>query len=274
MGCDDQIFSICPAGQKFFPCLDGLNGVMVNPVLPFGIQTLQGAVNQVPAQHSSLPMRGQVNGYVAGCMSRCWGQADIIVKGVVSIHRQNLPAFHDGQYTFLVSGCILLRRMRNFFPGDDVFCIGKRGYPATINQAGIPAAVITMQVGAKYIIDVYGIYSRRQQFAVPGIVGASMPVFKIVIGLVTADAGVDQNHVVRCANDPGLYGNDKHACFWTQSVGFKPVTLGLHQGQVYPRKGIGRRQEGDLHFQDTTDLDITNAELHVEGSNAIYLFDL
>jgi len=54
MGSQDQVVGFTVGFQKLFTGLHGLLGVKINPAFPVRVETLQGAVNQVTAQHGAL----------------------------------------------------------------------------------------------------------------------------------------------------------------------------------------------------------------------------
>jgi len=152
MRCQDQVLVISPVGEKGLSGINRLYRITVDPVVPFRVQALDGTVDQIAAQHRVLTPGRQVYGNVTRRMTRGGLEPDMIIKLEVTIHGHDLAGFNYGQHTFLVRRCIGVGNIFHFIPGNDLPGIGEGGYPAPIQQAGVPAAVIAVQMGAEHII--------------------------------------------------------------------------------------------------------------------------
>jgi hypothetical protein len=97
-----------------------------------------------------------------------------------------------------------------FGAAKQVLRIGESGHPAAVNQHGIPADVIDMQVRAQHDVNAFALKTgRREVFKertlqhIPSRVAAAR--------LVVADTGVDDNALVLRLDDEGLDATDQLA---------------------------------------------------------------
>ena len=121
--------------------------------------------------------------------------------------------------------------MLPFPPGKKIGRIGKGRHPAAILQACIPADMIDVQVGAKDKIHVFE--RNTQGIEVFDIGGALlMPVAEIGPVFMVADTGIDQNDVLRSADNKGVQAHHQQVRFRVKESRGKPGAMCVNNGLV------------------------------------------
>ena len=152
-------------------------------------------------------------------------------------------------------------------PRHNVASVRKRWYPASINENGIPADVVAVQMSMNDVSDLVGggagglqprqyqaielIYSRRSA------------------RLVVADTSIDDNDIRSCMYDPELDGHNEPVHLWNPMMGRHPGLVLRQNGlrQIGKEKGwiMGRRRIFQ-HSGDTNIANYTRLNYHTLGS--------
>ena len=135
-------------------------------------------------------------------MARCRCQLRRVIEGEIVIHQKRLAGFHDelavlhpdaagrvgALFGALYPGLV-------FAPAENIFGVGEGGHPALIHRPGVSAAMIDMKIGAKDVINIGECQPVGGEPIGPGPPGEIM---RRPVAFVLAEAGVDQDGVVRC----------------------------------------------------------------------------
>src|SRR5262249_31370946 len=101
------------------------------------------------------------------------------------------------------------------FLGEDVFGVGKHRHPAPIVQAGVPAHVIDMHVGAEYIVDLRWMDASRSQVGGHRATGLHVPIGPARAGFLVPYTGIHDDVMMA-----------------------RPYKIGLHDQRQIPRLRI------------------------------------
>ena len=111
---------------------------------------------------------------------------------------------------------------------EQVVRIGKCRHPAPVDQPGVPADMIGMQMSTHDDIDVFRGDALRAQIIHPRPFLA-MPVRPDGPVLVVADAGIDQDGQALCPDDIAPESHDDVACFRIDAVRLQPAAVPVHR---------------------------------------------
>src|SRR5271156_506261 len=140
---------------------------------------------------------------MAGRMARCGREPDCVVKLKIVIDEQRLTR---SDYRFAVESPHIFRRrtrwqnsaLARLFPCrifafvEHVLGVRESWHPAAISQHGIPAAMVDMQVGAEYVIDIPDVQSGCGKVIEPRVF-REIP--RWPIAFILTCAGIDQDRV-------------------------------------------------------------------------------
>src|SRR5262249_38298282 len=103
---------------------------------------------------------------------------------------------------------------------EHVLGLGKGRHPAAVTQHRVPAGVIDVQMSAEYIIDVFKSQAGGTKSVEPGLL---WKIKRRRMAFVLARARIDENGMLRGANDEGLIG-DHH--FSRRSIEHEGIEFG------------------------------------------------
>src|SRR5690242_18573914 len=114
-------------------------------------------VRDVSDQQDLLAFRSDMDAEVAGRMTGCRDQAELVANQMVSPDKVDEPSGGDRPYR-VVEDCrarraLICTPIIKFHPAHQVTRAGKRRHPASIDQHRVPADVIDMQMSTKNSID-------------------------------------------------------------------------------------------------------------------------
>ena len=118
--------------------------------------------------------------------------------------------------------------------------------------------MIDVQVGTEDVIDLVRAHPGGPQIIHPSGLAPVLPAGHAVVGLVVADAGVDDNGVAAGAHQVGLHGDDDDAVR-SECLGLEPVAVGLDVLRCGVGEDLQQGQKGVLGLDDTVDLDVAQA---------------
>src|SRR5580704_9613396 len=190
-------------------------------------------MHDIAAKYRVVLAPARREGDMAGRMSRCWQNAQMIADRKIVAHDVRPPGFDHRQDAVAerrhLGLGVLLGPVVIFGLAEDVARLGKGWNPAAAFEPRIPADVIDMQMRAHHEIDVLDRKARGLQRAHIGVVGLPIPFRTLRPRLVVADATVDQDRVVR--------GYERHrtestgsACRWRRSPQNRAATAGSRPG--------------------------------------------
>ena len=194
--------------RKLAPRHRRLRLVGIGPHRQLRVARLQRRVDQVAGQHADGLALAELDRIVVRRMAGRRDQPDMVVQRDVGPHHLRLAGGDDRQHAVLED---LVRRLGVlglpvgvFLLAEDVFGLGEGRHPAAILQPGVPAHVVHMHVGAHDVVDVVHRGAGRRQVPLPGVGRLHVPEGPGRPRLVVADAGIDQDGVVRRADQVGL----------------------------------------------------------------------
>ena len=108
-------------------------------------------------------------------------------------------------------------------------------------QAGIPADVIDMHVGAEHIVDLLRMDASRGQVGGHRAPGLHVPVGPTGAGFVVSDTGIHNDVVMACPHQIGLHDQRQIARLRVHGVRFHPR---LMLDPVFRRGWSGKNSSG------------------------------
>ncbi len=172
---------------------------------------------------------------------------DLFVEGEIALDDVLAPGGDDRQYRigdpWHALRIFLLARgpMRKLAVGHDVARLGEGRHPAPVFQPGVPADMIAVQVRAHYVIDVADREPDSSEPVLETVAVHHVPERPRRPLLMIADAGIDQDIVVRRLDHEAL--DAKH-----ELVGC------VDEGRLQPRAVVveqllGERREESQHVE-------------------------
>jgi hypothetical protein len=141
----------------------------------------------------------------------------------------------------------------------NIFRIREGRHPAAVFEFRIPADMVDMHMSAQHEVDIFRCHARCAEIIHPreNLIVEHIAVARLVI----ADTGIDQNGVVRRADQKGLDVNHHLATDRIEMARHHPVFMGLHRTWIPVGKKFRRAQHQHFHLDDTGDADIAEAEI-------------
>ena len=196
-----------------------------------GVVDLHRGVDHVAGDDRPLTGRFDDDGDVPGGVPRGRLEPHVVADAMVDGHQVGQAGFVDGGHR--VTEHVVAEEVGGGLPvlvlgpGEQVAGVGERRQPPAVDQTGVPADVVDVQVGADHLGDRFRRVARcgqvrkeRQLQVVP--VGA-------VAHLVVADAGVDRDAVIADVDHEALDAHQEVAVV-ADEVGTEPAG-GLGAGE-------------------------------------------
>src|SRR3990167_32452 len=153
---------------------------------------------------------------------------------VVTLDHHGLAGLDDRQHRIVERAVVhhalalrfaLVLPVRVLALGEEIARVGEGRHPAAVDELGVPADMIDMQMRAHHEVDRFGraaagappVHERRVEL-VPG---------RVVALLVVAEASVDQDRVLARLHHPGVDGADETVGARVDVVGQHPALLGV-----------------------------------------------
>ena len=187
-------------------------------------------------------------------------QVQALGKLVVALDQIGQACLHHRQHA-VGEGAVICRRVPAllafpvlvFAAPENVACIGKGRHPAPVLQAGVPADMVGVQMGAEHEVDLFGMYAGRSKtFQVRGFL--AVPHRPQGALLVVADAAVDQNRLP-CGAQQKAVETHHHQARVVDEVGLQPALrlqdLRVESGQ---QEVHGRKRALGLHHPRNRDV--------------------
>ena len=136
--------------------------------------------------------------------------------------------------------------------------VGEGGDPAAIEQLGVPADVIDMQMGAEHVVHIFRLHAGcGEALQIGGVEHVEAVRARAVFAV--AAAGIDQDGVVLGFDHPGMDGGDEAAAFGLVVVRRQPAAVFGEDGRVPIRQQAVGGEAGTHLFFDAGDGDVTDA---------------
>ena len=189
----------------------------------------------------------------------------MVVQRAVGGDEFGLPGGDDGQHAVLddrVRLAPVLGFPEGVFLGaEDVFRLGEGRHPAAILQPGVPPDMIDMQMRAHHVVDLFHRNAGGGEVLLPDIGGFLVPEGPRRAVLVVADAGIDQDVMVRRLDQIALDAEPQLAAGRIQRPQlFQPGPV-FGQGFLgQPGEEFQRVEQRLFYFDDPMDFKIAERE--------------
>ena len=135
-----------------------------------------------------------------------------------------------------------------FFCRHDIPGIGKGRDPFTVDEPGVPANMIHMQVGTEDKIDILWGDASGSEMTKPGRLHA-VPVPIRHALFIIADTAIDQDIVMRCLDQPRVHAGNDTATVLIAVMRVEPVSMTFENICMVGREELGWvKQRADQLF--------------------------
>ena len=168
-----------------------------------------------------------------------------------------------------------LRPVRELAVGHDVFRLGKGRHPAAVLEPGVPADMIAVQMRAHHIVDVVDSEARSAKPLLEAVAVHHVPERPRRPRLVIADAGIDQDVVVRRLDHEALDAEHQIAIRRIDEFRLQP---GRGFRRAFPWSASGKKsfsvEEGALLLDNRVNGDVVERDRHCHGAPRIGLMTI
>ena len=156
-------------------------------------------MHYIAAQHSFLTIGSNPDADMAWRMTHARLERHKLVNDMVHRDKVSKPAFEDRRYAVLKIGVVRIVPSLPFvlpilelLGRKEVAGIWKDGNPPTTNQSSIPSDMVRVEMGAKYILDVFRLIAGSAQVFE---IGPTLLMVALFVGprFIITTAGVDKN---------------------------------------------------------------------------------
>ncbi len=213
-------------------------------------------------------------------VARRRNEPDLLVEGKIAFH--NLLAFGGDDRQHRVGdprharGIVLLalRPVRKLAVGHDIFRLGKGRHPAAVVEAGIPADMIAVQMRAHHIVDVVYREARSAQPLLEAVAVHHVPERPRRPRLVIADAGIDQDVVVRRLDHKTLDTEHQIAIRRIDEFRLEPGAVFVEHFLAQSGEKALQLEERALLFDNRVNRDVVERDRHCHGAPRIGLMTI